>query len=89
MVFVKSIAFASLLALTVIASPVEKRDLKTVLQDITDVKTKTEALTASIDKYNGGILAALPVQQAESPLETSIKKAGDDVVAEPTPVSTT
>lgn len=87
MVYINSIASAAFFALMVVAAPLERRDLKLVLADIKDVSAKTEALTASIDKYNGGILAALPVQQAESPLETSIKKAGDDVTAEPTPVS--
>lgn len=63
MVYINAVIVATIFASLVAASPVEKRDLATVLKDLKDVSAKTEALTAQVDKYNGGILSALPVQQ--------------------------
>ncbi|CCG83558.1 Putative uncharacterized protein [Taphrina deformans PYCC 5710] len=75
-----------MMALLVAASPIEKRNGATVAADLKDVGVKLDNLTAALEKYQGGIVAGLPVQQAESPLETAITKAATDVKAEPTPI---
>jgi hypothetical protein len=60
------IASASALAIV-------KRDTATILTDIATIDSNVNALTTAVNNYNGGILAAIPVANAESTLEASVR----------------
>lgn len=65
MVGFKTFSLVSMMALLVAASPIEKRNGATVAADLKDVGVKLDALTAALEKYQGGIVAGLPVQQVK------------------------
>ena len=55
--------------------PLDRRDADAISQDIKSINDHITALTQVTDNYNGGLLKALPLNQAESSLESSIKIA--------------
>ena len=73
----------ALFAATAFAGLIVKRDSASIVADLKDVKAKSEALVTALDAYGGGLLAALPIQNAASPLEAALTKTAKDVAAEP------
>jgi hypothetical protein len=55
---------SSLLACTAAAAPLQSRDIitaETLISDIKGIDDGVNALTASIEAYNGGLIAELPI----------------------------
>ena len=55
-----------------------KGDTSTILSDISTINSNVKALTSAVNSYNGGLLAAIPITNAESTLDTSIKQGTSD-----------
>jgi hypothetical protein len=67
------------------ASPLIKRDGAKISGHVVQINADVTALNALLDKYDGGLLQALPVKTAAEKVETSMKAAVADVKQEPTP----
>ncbi|KAH9223535.1 hydrophobic surface binding protein-like protein A [Leptodontidium sp. 2 PMI_412] len=63
------------------ALTVGKRDAATILNDISTIDSNVKALTATFNNYNGGVANAIPILNAESKLEDSIKQGTTDAKA--------
>ncbi|KAK4627979.1 hypothetical protein CLAFUR0_03970 [Fulvia fulva] len=57
------------------------RNAATVQADLNKINSDTQTLTQRANSYNGGLINALPVQNAEGTLENDIKSATSDAQA--------
>ncbi|KAG4437624.1 hypothetical protein IFR05_006885 [Cadophora sp. M221] len=78
MVAIKNILF---FITTASALTVGKRDAATILNDISTIDSNVKALTVTFNNYNGGVINAIPILNAESKLEDSIKQGTTDAKA--------
>ncbi|PYH45581.1 cell wall mannoprotein 1 family protein [Aspergillus saccharolyticus JOP 1030-1] len=67
----------SFLALT--TARVIKRDIPTIIQDLTQINTDIGSLSAAVYSYGGGLPAALEIQTQEAAVEHSLDQAAADV----------
>lgn len=73
------VAITRLVLLAVSATAaVLPRDAATIESDLKTINSDTTTLTSKVNAYNGGVINALPVQNAESQLEKDLKSANTD-----------
>lgn len=75
MVAIKNILF---FATAISAAAIVQRDAATVLADLKQVDSDTNGLTKAINNYNGGAIAAAPIQSAQDKLDKDIKQTTSD-----------
>ncbi|EPE36860.1 hypothetical protein GLAREA_09023 [Glarea lozoyensis ATCC 20868] len=63
------------------ALSIGRRDTSTVLSDISTIDSDVKSLTSAVNNYNGGLLAAIPIENSESALEQAITKGTNDAQA--------
>ncbi|KUJ12066.1 uncharacterized protein LY89DRAFT_220767 [Mollisia scopiformis] len=78
MVIIKNVL---LLVTAATALTLGKRDVNTILSDISTIDSNVKALTTAANNYNGGVLAAIPITSAESTLDKSINQGTSDAQA--------
>ena len=69
---------ALLTFLTLATSHVIKRDVDTVLGDLSAINTNLGTLSAAVYSYNGGLPAALEIQTQENAVERALEQATTD-----------
>ncbi|RAH79656.1 hypothetical protein BO86DRAFT_390877 [Aspergillus japonicus CBS 114.51] len=75
-----NLATASVLSLLAVATArVIRRDIPTIIQDLTQVNTDIGSLSAAVYSYSGGLPAALEIQTQEAAVERSLDQASADV----------
>ncbi|RAK82163.1 cell wall mannoprotein 1 family protein [Aspergillus fijiensis CBS 313.89] len=71
---------ASVLSLLALATArVIRRDIPTIIQDLTQINTDIGSLSAAVYSYSGGLPAALEIQTQEAAVERSLDQASADV----------
>ncbi|RAK74689.1 cell wall mannoprotein 1 family protein [Aspergillus fijiensis CBS 313.89] len=70
-----------LLATSALATPLHRRDAGTVLSELHGIGTDINALSTTLDSFDGTLTGAVTVQYAEIALENGLNQAITDVVA--------
>jgi hypothetical protein len=53
------------------ALAVGRRDTSTILRDISSIDSDVKSLNSAVNNYNGGLIAAIPIENSESALGMS------------------
>jgi hypothetical protein len=72
-----------LLFATSVCASVLPRQAATIQSDLNSINDGVTALRSSVNSYNGGLFAALPIQQRAQDLQAEIETATDNANASP------
>ncbi|KAH7305666.1 hydrophobic surface binding protein A-domain-containing protein [Rhexocercosporidium sp. MPI-PUGE-AT-0058] len=82
-----AVALVSSAGVSSASASIFARTAQSILSDISSISTNVKALNDALNSYKGDVASAVPVTQAESKLEDSIKQGIADTKGTPGPLS--